>query len=96
MNLRSGIFTLVAVAACMYATELNAQIIPRGNGQLVLRAARTYASRTIPGVGVGRFVAQRAGAQFGGGQGFRAATPRLGTQFGTGSALQAGRLLRRW
>jgi len=84
MNLRSGIFMIVAFVACLFAAESSAQIIPRGNGQLAFRAARSYASRAIPGVGVGRIVQsgiRNTGNQFG------------GNQFG-GNGLPAGRLIQ--
>ena len=99
MNLRSGIFVLVAVVACSLAAESNAQIVANGIGrQAASRVARFYVSRSIgfPANQVLRLGSRNAGAQWGGGQGFRAGTQRWGAQFGNGKGLQAGRLYRRW
>ena len=95
MSLRSGIFVLVVVAACLFAAESNAQVIRSGLGRT---AARSVIGRSVgfPANQVIRFGTRNAGVQFGGGQGFRAGNQRWGAQFGLGNGLQAGRLPRRW
>ena len=95
MNLRSGFFILVASAACLCATESEskAQGLQRG-GQFAARIARTYATRSVPGLGVARVV--QRGVRFGRGQGFRGATPRFGNRFGVRNGLQATRIIRRF
>ena len=91
MFLRPGIFMLVAVAACVYATELNAQVFPRGR-QAATTAARFYAVRSSPALQIGQVV--RSGARrFGGAQGFRTGGQRSGV-FGTGNGISAGRLIQ--
>lgn len=107
MNLKSGIFILVASAACLCVTESESNAQGAG-GQLARRAVRVYAARTIPGFQVASIV--RRGAQTAGvGQGFRSNTQpgfqpnvqRFGAfggqsaQFGLRNGLQAGRLFRR-
>ena len=78
MNLRTGIFIVVACVACLCATQStsNAQIFQRGNGQLATRAARAVIVRAVPGAGIASFAARgirnnRIGQGFGvGNQGF--------------------------
>ena len=100
MNLKSGIFVLVAIFACSLTTESNAQIAGNGFGrQAASRVARFYVGRSIgfPANQVIRFASPRsAGAQLGGRQVFQAGNQRWGNQFGTGTGLQTGRFFRRW
>ncbi len=103
MNLRTGIFMVVASVACMCAmeSESNAQGLQRGGGQLAARAVRAYAVRAIPGGRIARFVVQRGvrnnGGGFGGGQVFGGGTQGFGNQgFGLRNGLQAARLFRRF
>jgi len=99
MNLKPGIFTLLALAACLFAAEVNAQVILRGYVQSGVGIARAYATNTRQALQNGqvvRYGSRNAGVQFGGGPGFRAGNRRWGAQFGNGNGLQAGRLNRRW
>ena len=99
MNLKPGIFTLLALALCLFAAEADAQLIPRGYVQPGVGIARSYAINTRQALQSGqvvRYGSRNAGVQFGGGQGFRAGNRRWGVQFGNGNGLQAGRLNRRW
>ena len=94
MNLKSGIFVLVAVVACSLTAEANAQIAGNGFGrQAASRVARLYVGRSIgfPANLVFRYAARNTGVGLGGGQALRAGNQR--NQFGT--VLKAGRLFRR-
>ena len=95
MNLKSGIFVLVALVACSLAAESNAQIAGNGFGrQAASRVGRFYVARSIgfPTNLVVRYAVRNTGI----GQSFRGGNQRLGTPFGTGAGLQAGRLFRRF
>jgi len=107
MNLRTGIFIVVACVACLCATQStsNAQIFQRGNGQLATRAARAVIVRAVPGAGIASFAARgirnnRIGQGFGvGNQGFGVqqfgGTQTFGNQgFGLRNGLQGARLFR--
>ena len=92
MFLRPGIFVLVAVAACLCATESDAQILPRGR-QTAVSAARFFAVRNSPALRVGRVV-QSGSRVFGGRQGVFTGNQRAGAVFGNGNGLPARRLIQ--
>ncbi len=94
MNLRAGMLIFLVTAACLCATEsqANAQGFRRGGSQLAIRAARRYVGSAVPGVRAIRTVQRVGGVRLGGGQAFR------GNQrpFGLRTGLQAARLFRRF